>query len=141
MGREVSIDLRVAEFLAQKALQHLDCQHRIGAHAARVRLRAGERELLILCSVSPIGIGIRVLRRTDPLPHLAAAGNIIGAVFLGTCHFPVSFPNEAFAPILCARGRNVPRLPPGSGIFPISRRKKENIKNRTGCVDFFHLSW
>ena len=74
------------------------------------------------------------------IPFITAY-NIISAIFLGTCHLPVSFPSEAFAPILCARGRNVPRLPPGSGIFPISRRKKENIKNRISCVDFFHLFW
>ena len=93
---KIGVDLRVAQFLAQKALQHLDGIRRLRSHAAGIPLRPWERKLSAL-RAHLFRRRIWILRRRNALPQCAAGVVVIdGRIFL-LDHILLPLP-EQFSP-------------------------------------------
>ena len=74
--------------------------------------------------------------RLVSLPHLAACFIVAGAGLFYFRHVLLPLSGTVLVSILYVHFSGVQ-----SRYFPISRKEKENLENRTSLVDFFHFFW
>ena len=130
---KIGVDLRVAQFLAQKALQHLDGIRRLRSHAAGIPLRPRERKLSAL-RAHLFRRGIWILRRRNALPQRTAGIVVInGRIFL-LDHILLPLP-EQFSP------HSMPAAPLCAGcFFLLFLPEKEISKIAPRSLIFSHFS-